>query len=222
MLTETCSVRLEVASTLVRLALLYVIGDRGWGTCAHEGACRCLVVSDRLPAGRCPIDVLVVRDEPAACQDAIQAALSGRVRSVVLWNEPEGIAAACEGLGEGLAVIPLRVLELGSRAPRLSDRQRETLCLLARGTSSTDIAGALHQSQSTAKRDIAELLHLFDAPNRAALISSAATLGYVTLTGDPTRARVPPEAPGQGNSGGKPTILRPNGSWIAGGLIIRR
>jgi DNA-binding NarL/FixJ family response regulator len=109
----------------------------------------------------------------------------------VLWDEPEGVSAACEGLGEGLAVIPLRVLELGSRAPKLSDRQRETLRLLARGTSSTEIAGALHQSHSTAKRDIAELLHLFDAPNRAALISSAATLGYISIAGEPPRAGVP-------------------------------
>jgi DNA-binding NarL/FixJ family response regulator len=71
------------------------------------------------------------------------------------------------------------VLELGALAPRLTDRQRQTLRLLARGSSSTSIAGALRQSESTAKRDIAELLVLFDAPNRTALVSSAASLGFV-------------------------------------------
>jgi DNA-binding CsgD family transcriptional regulator len=173
------SVRIDVGSTVVRLALLYVAGEGGWTVCEHEGPCRCHRISDRLPAPPGCLDVAVVNPEPAPCQDAIEATLAGRVRAVVLASEPEGLTAACAGLADRLTVIPTQVIELGALAPRLSDRQRATLRLLAKGASSTSIAGALRQSESTAKRDIAELLQLFDAPNRAALVSSAAALGFV-------------------------------------------
>jgi DNA-binding CsgD family transcriptional regulator len=178
-LTPPRSARIDIGSTVVRLALRFVVAERGWAECGHEGRCGCVTVSDRLPAGAAPLDVLIVRDEPAACQDAIEAAVAARVRAVVLWNEPEGLAAACEGLGSRMAMIPHRVLELGALAPRLTQRQRDTLRLLAKGSSSTLIAGALCQSESTAKRDIADLLQVFDVPNRTALVSSAASLGFV-------------------------------------------
>jgi DNA-binding CsgD family transcriptional regulator len=180
------SVRVEVASTVVRLALLYVARDGGWGVCEHEGRCGCRRVSDRLPVGPDCLDVAVANPEPASCQAAIEATLAGQVRAVVLASEPEDLTAACAGLAEGLTVIPTRVIELGSLAPKLTERQRATLRLLAKGASSTTIARALRQSESTAKRDIAELLQLFDVPNRAALVSSAAALGFVP--GPPVRA----------------------------------
>jgi len=174
------SARIDVSSTVVRLALLYVAHDSGWDECPdHDASCGCITVSDRVPAQPGRVDVLVVRDEPAACQDGVRAALDGRVGAIVLWNAPEDLRLACEGLEAGLTVIPRRVIDLGAMAPRLTQRQRETLKLLARGTSSHGIAGALRQSESTAKRDIAELLHVFDVPNRTALVSSAASLGFV-------------------------------------------
>lgn len=175
------SVRVDVSSSVVRLALCYVARDAGLLLCQDiTGACRCIVVHDRLPLGSGSIDVLVVQDSPAGCQEALAATLDGRVRSVVLWNEPDGLALACHGFGTGQAVIPNRVLELAACAPRMTDRQRETLRLLAQGRSSARIASILHQSESTAKRDIAELLELFDVPNRTALVAYAASLGFVT------------------------------------------
>ena len=189
----TASVRIEVASTVVRLALRFVVAERGWADCEHTGACGCRTVRDRIPSGGGVLDVLVVRDEPAACQDALNAAIGARVRSVVLWHEPEGLAAALDGLESDMTVIPTRVVELAALAPRLSERQRETLRLLAKGSSSTQVAAALCQSESTAKRDVAELLALFDVPNRTALVSSAAALGFVPAPG-PWRP-VAPERP---------------------------
>jgi DNA-binding NarL/FixJ family response regulator len=64
-------------------------------------------------------------------------------------------------------------------APRVSERQVETLQLLAAGRSSRAIAQALRSSESTAKRDISELLQLFDAANRTALVTAATSLGFI-------------------------------------------
>lgn len=181
-------VRVDISSTLVRLAVLYVAADTGPGVCEHDGACHCVRVSDRLPRPGDLLDVLVVTADPAACQDAIDATLKGRVRSVILDATPEGLGAAYTGLAEGLTVIPTKVIELAGLAPKLSDRQRETLRLLARGVSSSAIAVALRQSESTSKRDIAVLLQLFDAPNRTALVSAAASLGFVASHRGPRAA----------------------------------
>lgn len=179
-LDEAVSVRVEVASAVVRLALLYVAQDAGWRECPHADPCGCLLVSDRWAASSTRrVDVLVTPDEPAACQRAIDATLHGLVRAVVLWNEPAGLASACAALQADLTMIPTRVIELAGLAPRLTDRQSDTLRLLAAGRSSRSIAGTLHQSESTSKRDIAELLELFDAPNRTALVSTATELGFV-------------------------------------------
>ena len=139
MLTMACpSARIDVASTVVRLALRFVVSDHGWSECSHGRPCSCLSVADRVPGGADVLDVFVVRDEPAACQEAVDAAMGSRVRSVVLWNEPEGLIAACDSLQRQMAVIPLRVLELAAMAPKLSVRQRETLRLLARGLEHVD------------------------------------------------------------------------------------
>jgi DNA-binding NarL/FixJ family response regulator len=51
---------------------------------------------------------------------------------------------------------------------------------VAAGRSNTDISAALHQSTSTTKRDIADLLAIFDAANRAGLTQTAARLGFLT------------------------------------------
>jgi DNA-binding NarL/FixJ family response regulator len=173
-------VLVDVASTVVRLALRYVARDADWAECAPcPLGCGCLVVADRVVVGDRRTDVLVVRDDPASCQAAVAAVAEGDVAGVVLWSEPDDLRAVCDGIRQGLTVVPRRVIELGALAPRLSDRQRETLRLLAMGRSSQSIASALQQSESTAKRDIAELLQLFDAPNRTALVSAAASLGFV-------------------------------------------
>ncbi len=171
-------VRIDVASIVVRLALSYVAEDRGWGVCDHI-SCRCVRISDSIRCETDRVDVLVIRDDPAACQDALDAVLAGRARSVVLWDEPETLTATVEALRQGAAVVPERVIALAQDVPRLSQRHRQTLRLVAAGRSNPEIARVLHQSASTTKRDIAELFQVFDAPNRASLMSIANRLGFL-------------------------------------------
>jgi DNA-binding NarL/FixJ family response regulator len=176
----TLAVRIEVASVVVRLALSYVSEERGWRVCPgdHE-RCQCLVVSDRRHGGGEAIDVLVSRDTPSDCQQALDAVWGGAARAVVLWDEPESLAYAIEALEQHATIIPERVIQLAHDAPRLSDRQRRTLRLVGAGRSNSEVSAALHQSSSTTKRDIAELLDIFDAPNRAGLMTTAGRLGFL-------------------------------------------
>jgi DNA-binding NarL/FixJ family response regulator len=52
-----------------------------------------------------------------------------------------------------------------------------TLQLVLRGCTNLAIARQVHQSEATTKRDVAELLRRFDAPNRMALAATAIRLG---------------------------------------------
>lgn len=172
--------RIEVASVVVRLALSYVSRERGWAICdeAHTD-CGCLRVSDRVGHGDRRIDILVTQDSPRRCQEALDAVLQGATRAVVLWDEPGSLTATVDALQQGSSVIPERVIQLAEEAPHLSDRQRQTLQLVSAGRSNADISTALCQSPSTTKRDLAELLELFDATNRAGLSAAASRLGYL-------------------------------------------
>ena len=76
-------------------------------------------------------------------------------------------------------LVPERVVELATLAPALNRRQQETLRLVAQGRSNQAVAMAMRQSLSTVKRTLSELLDVFDVPNRAALLSAAAALGFV-------------------------------------------
>ena len=179
------SVGLDVVSTVTRLALSFVIDQAGWVRCGHDRPCSCVTVTDQIDRGGRSADVIVTRTEPAACHDAIQAVVAGRARAVILNDEPESLTPTVVALAAGTMTIPQRALELSLAAPELSDRLRETLRLLAAGQSSRTIARALHESESTAKRDITELLSLFDVPNRTALISAATRLGFLEATSPP-------------------------------------
>ena len=176
----TTHIRLEVSSRVVRLALRYVAEDAGWRLCGgHPPTCPCCLVADHATAVGPRVDVLVVRDDVASCQDALDLMLSGRARSLVLWDEPEALTSAVELLRSGATYVPERVLCLAQHAPRLTRRQRRTLQLVAAGRSNREIALGLHQSQSTTKRDIAALLEIFDVTNRASLMSTANRLGFL-------------------------------------------
>lgn len=177
-LPRTCSLRIDVRSVLVRLALTYVAEEQGWVVCRDESDRDCLHVADSCSANG-PIDVLVIRDKPSDCQRALDAVLSGAARAVVLWDDPTNLATAIDALRLGSAMIPARVIELAQEAPRLTPRQRQTLRLVAAGRSNGEISSCLHQSSSTTKRDIAELLETFDAVNRACLTTTATRLGFL-------------------------------------------
>jgi DNA-binding NarL/FixJ family response regulator len=176
----TLRLRIEVTSVVVRLALSYVSRERGWTICdeAHDG-CGCIRVADRVGRDDRRVDVLVTQDSPRHCQEALAAVLRGEARSVVLWDEPASLTATVDALQQGSSVIPERVIVLAQEAPQLNERQRRTLQLVSAGRSNADISRALCQSPSTTKRDLAELLELFDAKNRAGLSAAASRLGYV-------------------------------------------
>lgn len=172
------TVRVEVSAAVVRLALSHVAQSAGWRTCAHAGSCGCLLLTD-VGGARNHRSIRVVRDTPAECLDALELVMNGHACSLVLWNEPEALVAIFEAVRHSATVIPNRIIELATLAPRLSERQRSTLRLLASGRSNRGVAATLQQSVSTSKRDIAELLQIFDVPNRAALMSTATSLGFV-------------------------------------------
>ena len=178
---QAVALRLDVASVVVRLALRYVAEERGWTTCdAHRSTCACLGVSDRPPpVSGMRLDVLITKDSPAACQGALDAVLGGVARAVVLWDEPESLGTAVEAIQFGSVVIPERVIDLALEAPRLTERQHRTVHLVAAGRSNPEIAASLHQSTSTTKRDLAELMSVFDVTNRASLMAVANRLGFL-------------------------------------------
>jgi DNA-binding NarL/FixJ family response regulator len=179
-LNPTLRLRIEVSSVVVRLALSYVSRERGWTICEESrDDCSCLRVADRVGRDDRRIDVLVTQDSPRRCQEALDAVLCGAARSVVLWDEPGTLTATVDALQQGSSVIPERVIQLAQEAPHLSDRQRQTLQLVSAGRSNADISKALCQSPSTTKRDLAELLDLFDAKNRTGLSAAASRLGYL-------------------------------------------
>ena len=175
-------VRVDVSSSVVRLALLYVVDQLGRARCLDIEVCDCIRISDRVGDVTEVIDVLVTRDQPVACQEAIGAVLQGQARALVLWNEPESLLMTLESLEHGASLIPSRAIELSLSAPRLSQRHKDTLRHLAAGRSSRGIALAMRESESTVKRDIAELLDLFDVANRTALVGAATRLGFIQTT----------------------------------------
>jgi DNA-binding NarL/FixJ family response regulator len=62
----------------------------------------------------------------------------------------------------------------------LTDREREVLCLVARGESNTELAASLHMSTATAKTHVSRLLSKLGARDRAQLVVVAYETGLVT------------------------------------------
>ena len=175
--STTRPVQIDVANMTVRLALCFVAEDAGFMRGNSDEA---ITVSDTFPAGDAvtPIDVLVIDAQPVACQRAVGAVSSGAARAVICTDEPDRLPAALRAVSDDLSVVPQRVIECANRAPVLSPRLLRTLQLVAGGSSNQTIARATHESVSTVKRNVAQLLEMFDAPNRMALTATAIRLGY--------------------------------------------
>jgi DNA-binding NarL/FixJ family response regulator len=86
---------------------------------------------------------------------------------------------ACTGLGEAM------IRRLSSGAPRLSDRERQVLSLLAEGLGVTAIAGHLFLSESTAKSHIGRIYEKLGAANRAQALVTAMRLGLIDSASPP-------------------------------------
>lgn len=89
-----------------------------------------------------------------------------------------GAVSVSPSLLRGLLAVHHRA-EKTQRAPRLSDREREVLSLLATGASNQQIATALGISIHGAKRHVANLLAKLNCANRAAAVSAAIRAGLI-------------------------------------------
>ncbi len=86
----------------------------------------------------------------------------------------------CMGLAEAM------VRRMSSGAPRLSDRERQVLELLAEGLGVTAIAARLYLSESTAKSHIGRIYEKLGAGNRAQALVTAMRLGLIDSATPPT------------------------------------
>lgn len=85
----------------------------------------------------------------------------------------------CVGLAEAM------VRRMSSGAPRLSDRERQVLDLLAEGLGVSAIAARLYLSESTAKSHIGRIYEKLGAANRAQALVTAMRLGLISSATPP-------------------------------------
>lgn len=115
-----------------------------------------------------------------AAMDAGASAFVGKdapSSSVVAAARQAAIAPlsfTCAGLAEAM------VRRMTSGTPKLSDRERQVLDLLADGLGVTAIANKLYVSESTAKSHIAKIYDKLGATNRAQALVSAMRMGLLT------------------------------------------
>lgn len=179
------TVFLDLRDTAVRFAVSFAVEEAGWSRAGRaDGAA--LVVADRVAGGPDvpPLDVLVLAPHPAASRRALDAFAAGHVRSVVSSSDPQSLPGALEASRRGLCIVSSAVVDAARGFPPLTPRLERTLTLVVRGRPNREIARELGRSEATAKRDVADLLRRFDAPNRVALAATALRLGW---TGDPRR-----------------------------------
>jgi DNA-binding NarL/FixJ family response regulator len=85
----------------------------------------------------------------------------------------------CSGLAEAM------VRRMSSGAPRLSDRERQVLDLLAEGLGVSAIAARLYLSESTAKSHIGRIYEKLGAGNRAQALVTAMRMGLISSATPP-------------------------------------
>jgi len=85
----------------------------------------------------------------------------------------------CMGLAEAM------IRRMSSGVPRLSDRERQVLELLAEGLGVTAIAARLYLSESTAKSHIGRIYEKLGAANRAQALVTAMRTGLISSTTPP-------------------------------------
>jgi DNA-binding NarL/FixJ family response regulator len=74
---------------------------------------------------------------------------------------------------------------MSSGAPRLSDRERQVLDLLAEGLGVSAIAARLYLSESTAKSHIGRIYEKLGAANRAQALVTAMRMGLISSATPP-------------------------------------
>ena len=108
-------------------------------------------------------------------KDSPTSSVIGAARQAVVAP----LTFTCTGLAEAM------VRRMSSGAPRLSDRERQVLDLLAEGLGVSAIAGRLYLSESTAKSHIGRIYEKLGAANRAQALVTAMRLGLIASVTPP-------------------------------------
>ncbi len=103
-------------------------------------------------------------------KDAPTAKVIGAVRQASIAP----LTFTCTGLAEAM------LRRMSSGAPRLTDRERQVLDMLADGHGVSAIAGRLYLSESTTKSHIARIYDKLGAGNRAQALVAAMRLGLIS------------------------------------------
>jgi DNA-binding NarL/FixJ family response regulator len=138
-------------------------------------------ITSALPATR--VVVLTTYESDDAILDAITAGASG----YLLKAAPEaeilaGVRSVASGdtvMAPAIAVALARGIRQQQAAPRLSDREREVLALVAQGLSNPEIGRRLHVTEATVKT---HLLHAFEklgVGDRTRAVTRAMELGLL-------------------------------------------
>ena len=112
-------------------------------------------------------------------KDAPTSSIIGAARQA----EQAPLTFICTGLAEAM------VRRMSSGVPRLSDRERQVLDLLAEGLGVSAISGRLYLSESTAKSHIARIYEKLGAGNRAQALVTAMRLGLISAATPPPEPR---------------------------------
>jgi DNA-binding NarL/FixJ family response regulator len=108
-------------------------------------------------------------------KDAPTSTVIGAARQAVV----SPLTFTCMGLAEAM------VRRMSSGAPRLSDRERQVLELLAEGLGVTAIAERLYLSESTAKSHIGRIYEKLGSANRAQALVTAMRMGLISAASPP-------------------------------------
>jgi DNA-binding NarL/FixJ family response regulator len=169
---------------------------------AHEVSPDVVVTDVRLPDGSGLDVVRVLRKESRdialvvltmyAGDEQLFAAMDAGASSFVGKDAPTStviraarqavvrpLTFACTGLAEAM------IRRMSSGAPRLSDRERQVLELLAEGLGVSAIADRLYLSESTAKSHIGHIYDKLGAANRAQALVTAMRLGLISSATPP-------------------------------------
>jgi DNA-binding NarL/FixJ family response regulator len=169
---------IEVKNNAVRLALGNVASHHGFRPISNGAMATCRIADDCRDPGDA-VDVLVVEALPVRAAMALEAMRTGAARTIILADDPEGLAFAIEGLSKGVATIPAVLIELAGCIPPLTPRQHELLSALVDGHDKVAvIADRLGQSLATIKRDLVRLYESFGVGGRHELAEVARSLGY--------------------------------------------
>jgi len=138
-------------------------------------------ITEALPGTR--VIVLTTYESDDAILEAITAGASGYL--VKAAPEAEILAGIRSVAAGGTVVAPAMAAALArgirqqQSAPKLSDREREVLALVADGGSNPDIARALHLSEATVKTHLIHVFEKLGVSDRTRAVTRAMELGLL-------------------------------------------